>query len=229
MADRRPDISRHSISRLSLSRVSATLLLVSFLAPPSIANAQYPGAEPLDWPCEQRLIPALAWGSLWDGPSPDALEQQWWEDEEVGAVVRYATARETPRDAAIARVRRFAENVASGQRSADQNAEQRLTLLFAGLFERIDRERSRVIAIIRSAARAQVARLDRMSMMIDRLEAPNASETASEDAIERLQEALYWERQTFRMRQQALPAFCEKPYLLEESLSRMVRDIRSRM
>nr|WP_298378933.1 hypothetical protein [uncultured Halomonas sp.] len=204
-------------------------MLLILLALPSIANSQYPGAEPLDWPCEQRLIPALAWGSLWDGPSPEALKKQWWEDEEVGAVVRYAAARETPRDAAIARVRRFAESVASGQQSVDQNPEQRLTLLFAGLFERIDRERSRVIAIIRSAARAQVARLDRMSMMIDRLEALNASETASEDAIERLQEALYWERQTFRMRQQALPAFCEKPYLLEESLSRMVRDIRSQM
>ncbi len=209
-------------------------LLLIVLALPSLASAQYPGAEPLDWPCEQRLIPALAWGALWDGPSPEALKKQWWEDEEVGAVVRFATARKTPRDVAIARVRSFAEDVASGQQSAgrsltQEEIEQRLTLLFAGLFERIDRERNRVIAVIRGAARAQVARLDRISRMIDRLEVLSASETASNDAIERLQEALYWERQTFRMRQQALPAFCEKPYLLEESLSRMVRDIRSQM
>ncbi|SHF35267.1 hypothetical protein SAMN02745148_02393 [Modicisalibacter ilicicola DSM 19980] len=195
-------------------------------AVPMETNAQYPGAEPADWPCEQRLIPELAWGTLWAGPSLDALERQWWEDEEVGAVVRFATARQTPRDAALERVRDFVERVASEPQA---NADHRLTLLFAGLFERLDRERSRIIDRIRSAARAQVARLERISGMVDRLEALRASENASDAAIERLQKELYWERQVFQMRQQALPALCEKPYLLEETLSRMVRTISAQM
>ncbi|MGC3873647.1 hypothetical protein ACPF7Z_10295 [Halomonas sp. GXIMD04776] len=208
------------------SGLTSALALITMLAMAPDANAQYPGAEPEDWPCEQRLIPELAWGTLWAGPSPEALDQAWWDDEKVGTLVRFATARETPRDAALERVSEFVERVASEQPTI---AEQRLTLLFAGLFERINSERSQIITLIRNVARAQVARLDELSVMVDRLEQLRASETASDEAIQRLQKELYWQRQTFQMRQQALPALCEKPYLLEELLSRMVRTISAEM
>lgn len=190
------------------------------------AQAQRAAAGPPDWPCVQRLIPELAWGTMWTGPSPEELDQQWWEDEEVGRVVRFATSRETPRDDALERVRGFVEQVASGP---DAEREQRLTLLFAGLFERINRERSRIIERIRSAARGQVQRLERVSAMVDELEAKRDSDEVSASEIERLQKELHWEQQTFQRRQQTLPALCEKPYLLEEELSRMVRAIRAEM
>ncbi|MFC3282668.1 hypothetical protein [Litchfieldella rifensis] len=190
------------------------------------AQAQRAATGPPDWPCVQRLIPDLAWGTMWTGPSPEELEQQWWEDEEVGRVVRFATSRETPRDDAIERVRDFVAQVAS---NADSNHEQRLTLLFAGLFERFNQERSRIIEHIRSAARGQVKRLERVSDMVDELEAKRDSDEASASDIERLQNELHWEQRAFQMRQQALPALCEKPYLLEEELSRMVSAIRAEM
>lgn len=187
------------------------------------AEAQRAAAGPPDWPCVQRLIPELAWGTLWTGPSPEALEQPWWEDEAVGRVVRFATARDTPREAALARVRAF---VAEVSEAPEAEREQRLTRLFAGLFERINRERSRTIERIRSAARGQMARLERLAALVDELEAARADDAGS-DEIERLEQALYWERLTFQRRQQSLPALCEKPYLLEEELSRMVRAIRN--
>lgn len=186
-------------------------------------EAQRAAAGPPDWPCVQRLIPELAWGTIWTGPSLDELERDWWEDEEVGRVARFATDRSTPGDEALERVRDFVASVDDGE------AEERLTLLFAGLFELTDRERRRAIDGIRRASRAQMARLDDISAMVDELEERRADEQADEAEIERLSETLFWEERTFERRQQALPAMCEQPALLEEKLGRMVRVIMERM
>ncbi|MGR4070059.1 hypothetical protein [Billgrantia sp. C5P2] len=186
-------------------------------------EAQRAAAGPPDWPCVQRLIPELAWGTIWTGPPLDELEQDWWEDEEIGRVVRFATSRSTPEEQALARVREFIDTV------DEEEAEQRLTLLFSGLFELTNRERRRAIEGIRRASRAQLTRLETVSAMVDELEERRADDEADTAEIERLSEALFWEQRTFQHRQQALPAMCDQPYLLEERLSRMVREIMARM
>ncbi|WP_111415392.1 hypothetical protein [Billgrantia lactosivorans] len=193
------------------------------LAGTAQVEAQRAAAGPPDWPCVQRLIPELAWGTMWTGPSLDELDQDWWEDEEVGRVARFATARSTPGEQALARVSEFVAAV------DEEEAEQRLTLLFAGLFELTDRERRRTIEAIRRASRAQLARLETISAMVDELEERRADDAADDAEIERLSEALFWEQRTFQQRQQALPAMCDQPYLLEERLSRLVREIMTRL
>lgn len=207
----------------AMSPLLALALATGLLLSGTPVEAQRAAAGPPDWPCVQRLIPELAWGTIWTGPSLDELEQRWWEDEEVGRVARFATARATPEEQAMTRVRDFVASV------DDDEAEARLTLLFAGLFELTDRQRGRAIAATRQAARAQMARLDTISGMVDDLEALRADDAADPADIERLSEALFWEQRTFQKRQQALPAMCEQPYLLEERLGRMVRVIMERM
>ncbi|MGY6566949.1 MAG: hypothetical protein ACXIU5_19600 [Halomonadaceae bacterium] len=220
---------------MSRVRPSAPLLLgfgftLALFAATEV-EAQRAAAGPPDWPCVQRLIPELAWGTIWTGPSPEELEQAWWEDEEVGRVARFATSRSTPEEQAQARVREFVESLTEekGEEQADEEVERRLTLLFAGLFELTNRERRRTIDGIRSASRAQLARLETISGMVDELEERRADESADAAEVERLSESLFWEQRTFQQRQQALPAMCEQPYLLEEKLSRMVRTIMARM
>ena len=211
------------------SRLPGRMLLLGLLTGLTLAGvaqveAQRAAAGPPDWPCVQRLIPELAWGTIWTGPPLDELEQAWWEDEEVGRVVRFATSRTTPKEQALERVRAFVESV------DEEDAEQRLTLLFSGLFELTDRERKRTIERIRQASRAQLTRLETISAMVDELEERRADDEATNEAeIERLSEALFWEQRTFQHRQQTLPAMCDQPYLLEEELARMVRVIMARM
>ncbi|WP_104205196.1 hypothetical protein [Billgrantia saliphila] len=205
--------------RLALRPLALGLVIGLALVSVERGEAQRAAAGPPDWPCVQRLIPELAWGTLWTGPPLDELEQAWWEDEEVGRVARFATARSTSEEQALERVRDFVDSV------DEEEAERRLTLLFAGLFELTDRERRRTIEGIRQASRAQMTRLDTISTMVDELEARRAEEGADEAEIERLSEALFWEQRTFQHRQQALPAMCDQPYLLEERLARMVRVI----
>lgn len=195
-------------------------LITSLLLPGNV-QAQRAAAGPPDWPCVQRLIPELAWGTLWAGPSLDELEQPWWEDQQVGRTVRASTSRTISEEQALDHLQRFIEE--------NDPDKQRLTLLFSGLFEQINSERSRTIEKIRSASRAQVARLEQVSELVNELETARDSTNAAEEEITRLEKELHWERRTFEMRQQALPALCEKPYLLEERLARMVRIIDSSM
>src|SRR5690554_140498 len=213
--------------RWSLRWLSLGLVMGLALTSVSQVEAQRAAAGPPDWPCVQRLIPELAWGTLWTGPSLDELEQEWWEDDEIARVVRFAISRSTPEEQALARVSEFVESIDP----SDAAAEQRLTQLFAGLYQLTNRERRRTIDRIRGASRAQMARLDTISGMVDELEIQrsNADSAADQAEADRLAEALFWEQRTFQHRQQALPALCEQPYLLEEQLSRMVRVIMARM
>lgn len=194
----------------------AALLLLS--AP---AEAQRAASGPPDWPCVQRLVPELAWGTMWTGPSIDELERDWWDDEEVGRVVRFAGTRETPREEAVERVRKFAAEA--------QDGEERLTLLFAGLYEQITRERAQTIAAIRRYSRGQVGRLGRIGELVDELDEARRDDDADPERIAQLEQEIFWERRVFEDRQDSLRTLCEQPYLLEERLSRLVRAIQSEM
>ncbi|MCC5808744.1 MAG: hypothetical protein JJU06_00115 [Ectothiorhodospiraceae bacterium] len=206
---------------------AARLLLIIGLTTASLvlvpaAQAQRAATGPPDWPCVQRLIPELSWGTMWTGPSPEELDQEWWEDEEIGSVVRFATARRTSEDEAVARVREFVEQV-------ETDRERRLTLLFAGLFQETNSERGRTIEAVRRFARGQVARLEVISEKVDRLEQLREDNDADYADIQQAEDELFWERRVFEMRQQSLQAVCDQPYLLEERLSRMVRVIQAEL
>lgn len=201
---------------------SLTVGLVLALGLVNPVQAQRAAHGPPDWPCVQRLIPELAWGTIWTGPSIDELDQQWWEDREIGALVRYATDRKTSQEAAVERVRDFVAGV-------DENREYRLTLLFSGLFELINRERSRTIEYIRSYSRGQVARLQAIGELVDELETLRESDAGHEERIAEVEYILHWEQHAFETRQQSLRAICEQPYLQEEKLSRLVRVIQEGM
>jgi hypothetical protein len=199
---------------------AAGLALAMGLAAP--AEAQRAAAGPPDWPCIQRLIPELHWGAIWTGPSIDDLDEKWWDDPERGSVVRFSTARTTPERDAVERVREFAE-------SREGDKESQLTLLFAGLFDRISRERTRTIAAILRYSRGQVGRLERIGELVDELEELRADEAANARRIEEVEHELHWEQRVFMDRQASLRALCDQPYALEERLSRLVRAIRAEM
>ena len=118
------------------------VVTMTLLAAPR-AEAQRAAVGPPDRPCVQRLIPSLSPGALWSGPPIEQLDASWWSDAEVGRVARFASARATSLDDAVERVSDFT-------RAAEGDRENRLTLLFAGLFELIGRERTRTIEAIRS-------------------------------------------------------------------------------
>lgn len=210
------------VSRVASMAAAALLAMTAVLFQSGAAHAQRAATGPADWPCVQRLIPELSWGAIWSGPSIEELERDWWEDEEVGRTVRFAASRNTRSQDALERVDAFLEDTAEAD-------EERLSLLFAGLFDRISRERSRTIEAIRRYARGQVDRLETIGALVDELEEARSAEESDTEGIERLEQEIFWERKVFEDRQASLRALCEQPYLLEERLSRMVRAIQAKM
>lgn len=202
--------------------VAAVVVTIALIGLPRAADAQRAAVGPPDWPCVQRLIPNLAAGAIWSGPPIDQLEMSWWGDAEVAQVVRFASARATPVDDAVERVVDFTH-------AAEGDRESRFTLLFAGLFDLISRERTRTIEAIRSYSRGQVRRLERIGALVDDLEATRSGGQADEARAAELEQEIFWERRVFEDRQASMRLLCEQPYRLEERLSRLVRVIEAAM
>jgi hypothetical protein len=107
------------------------LLLAAMMAGPAVA------AEDPDWPCVQRLVPAIAAGMIWAGPPVDAVADE--PSPALGEIAGELAARRVPLDDATAQVAAFAETLAADQRRTQ------LTLLFARTLELINRDRASII------------------------------------------------------------------------------------
>ena len=91
-----------------------------------------------DWPCAQAKVPEISLAAVWAGPPLDDAVEKWKDDARVSALVPKLTARRTPLEDAEKAITEFlagsaTEKVATGK------------LLFAGLFDRLNAERSSVM------------------------------------------------------------------------------------
>jgi hypothetical protein len=187
-------------------RRSALALALAVLAGPAAAQFQEP--DP-DWPCVQRKVPELAMGQMWGGPLPD---DEWRRDDAVQALASRLTPRVVPVEQVTAEAEAFVADL-SGEARAE-----RLAAVFAAVLQRINRERSDLIAGIARYARRQAELSDAIEQRQQDLARLEAAPDDDRDAerIEALQEALAWETRIYRERAQSLTYVCETPVLLEQ-------------
>jgi hypothetical protein len=103
-------------------------------------------AGPADWPCVQRLVPQLTAATLWGGPEAVG---DWRADARIAALVADVAPRQRPVEEGVARLERFAAALPEPGRA---NA---LALVFAGLVDATNAERTRVVENLRGLARRQ--------------------------------------------------------------------------
>lgn len=101
----------------------------------------------------------------------------------------------------------------------------RLTVLFAGIFQRIDETRSGTIAAIKRYTRAQRSMVDAMSAEVAELENLRQDPEKNAERIQDLAGSIEINRRIFADRRQALRPLCEQPVLLEERLGALARAI----
>ncbi len=171
-----------------------------------------------DWPCIQRLVPTLAAGQIWSGPPIDAIGDQWSADGDVAGIVNAVTSRRVPIEEAVDQAKAFAEGL-------DPGDQDRLVLLFAGIFQRIDEARSDAITAIKRYMRAQRGMVDALSAEVAELEALQLDPAANADRIQDLTGSIEINRRIFADRRRALRPLCEQPVLLEERLGALARTI----
>ena len=195
------------------------LLLAAALLPLSAAaaGAAAPGGDP-DWPCEQVLVPTLSAGMLWSGPAVDQAGD-WHADPEVTALVQRIAPSDVPVDQGKNAIEAFAKTL-----PADRA--RRLTLVFAGLLDETNRQRSEMIERIKDLGQRQrnLARLiDRLTAEINGAppEAPGETSAAQAD----LQQRWTFTSRTYAEVQHTMRYACDAPRALDTRLGVYARTL----
>ena len=199
-----------------------TLVAVGLLAGPALSQ---PKGDP-DWPCVQRKVSTLSPGTVWTGP--DLAEAgAWGDDFEAAQLAQKIASRRTP----LSEVDPLLDDFAA--KAGDEKA-KRLTRVFAGVFEVINGERSKVISGIGRYAQGQRRMAERIRAEADQIsatkDAPSAQDARDipKDASE-LETKFTWDRRIFQERSQSLTYVCEVPTLLEQRLGEIARRIQARL
>ncbi|MFW6024179.1 MAG: hypothetical protein ACOC8P_01005 [Dichotomicrobium sp.] len=181
-------------------------------------------SEDPDWPCVQAKVPHVSPGTMWSGPPIDEDDRSWEESEKLSALVQRLSERRTSMDEVRSAVEQFAEK-------ADDKSRQ-LTLLFTGLLQTINAERTAIMNGIARYARHQRARADNIRELREKLKALGAKDELSDDdktRREELEKQLNWATRIYDERHQSLTHVCESPVILEQRLFSLARIIQQHL
>lgn len=189
-------------------RVALGLFAAGLCGP---ANAQPAHQKDPDWPCVQVFVPELSAASVWAGPPLDELKADWRSDPKIQGLVSRAAASSSP-DALEPEIQSLAEG-------AGANRDETLALLFKGVYETLNEERSEAIGAIRRYAQQQRAVRERIAANLRQLDALPPEDPKAKG----LSDAIAFDRRVLNTRQRALPAVCEQPVLMEQRLGTLAR------
>lgn len=207
-------------ARIITGALAGLALFAAAAVPAAAANRPDP-SDP-NWPCVQRKVPELDPASVWSGPAIDPAAARWQDDPEIAPLVDYIAQRRVPFEEADAAVKDFASKAGAAR-------SERLTLLFTGLFDRLNRERKDVMSGIDRFATKQRTMADKLKAENAALEAMrNDGKTAFEVLQAKLDEVTL-ANHIFDDRQKSLTFVCEVPVLIEQRLGHLGRTIEASM
>jgi len=203
-------------------------------APPAgqatIEGAGEAAPPPIDmtkaWPCVQRKVEALSATAIWDGPSIEGVKG-WFREPGMPDLIELLATRRIPTEEAEKALAKFAGGLPQDKK------DEKLTMLFAGLFDKVASQRRGVMTGIEKYQKSQQARaleLEQQSTGIAELERklpPGTTDDTPEIAA--LREKFNWAQRIFQERQSSIPLACELPVLIEERLYALTRAIRGLM
>jgi hypothetical protein len=172
-----------------------------------------------DWPCQQRKVPQLSLGQVWNGPALPPEAAGWQHDAAISALVEDVAARRLPLEDAQKRIRDFAAALPPDQ------AEAKLLMLVQGLFDHMDAERSEIISGIGRYARKQIELAARLRKESSELDALRAKPDADPNEIAARADQLAGETRIFQERVQSLSYVCEVPTLVEQRLYALTKTV----
>ncbi|ULK99445.1 hypothetical protein [Bradyrhizobium sp. I71] len=181
------------------------------------ADPRYP-----DWPCTQAKVPEISLAAVWAGPPLDDVQNKWKDDAKVSALVAKLAARKTPLDEAEKSVKEFL--AASGSDKA-ANAK----LLFAGLFDTLNAQRSQVMNGLERVSRKQREAADKIREETLQLHTLQGATPRDETKVEALSNELIWKTRIFEDRTKVVRFVCEVPTTIDQRLFALGRVIQQEM
>jgi hypothetical protein len=193
------------------------LAVAAWPAPSFAADPRYP-----DWPCAQAKVPEISLAAVWAGPPLDDIGEKWKDDAKVGALVERLAARRTALDSANTLIAEFL----SGSASAKQDKGK---LLFAGLFEKLNAERSSVMNGLERVMRKQRDAADKIRADTQALNELQDATPPDQAKIEQLANQVTWETRIFEDRRKVIRFVCEVPTAIDQRLFALGRTIQQGM
>jgi hypothetical protein len=174
-----------------------------------------------DWPCVQAKVPEISLAAVWAGPPLDQVAQKWKDDAKIAALVPRLAARRTPLDEAEKMITEFLTG------SAEKGEAGKL--LFAGLFDTMNAQRSSVMSGLERVTRKQRDAADKIRADTLALQALQDASTPDRPKIEELGNQLVWETRIFEDRRRVIKFVCEVPTAVDQRLFALGRVIQREM
>ena len=181
------------------------------------ADPRYP-----DWPCVQAKVPEISLAAVWAGPPLDDVSDKWKNDAKISALVTKLAARRFPLEEAQKAITEFlaasaAEKAATGK------------LLFAGLFDTLNAQRSSVMNGLERVTRKQREAADKIRSDTLELQALQGAVPPDQPKIDELGNQLVWETRIFEDRRRVIKFVCEVPTAIDQRLFALGRTIQQEM
>jgi len=182
------------------------------------ADPRYP-----DWPCAQAKVPEISLAAVWAGPPLDDVQDKWKDDAKVSALVAKLAARRTPLDEAEKTIAEFLSGAAAAEKAATGK------LLFAGLFDTLNAQRSSVMSGLERVTRKQREAADKIRSDVVSLQELQSASSPDQAKIDELGNQLTWETRIFEDRRRVVKFVCEVPTAIDQRLFALGRAIQQDM
>lgn len=188
-----------------------------------ISNGAAQAADPRypDWPCVQAKVPEISLAAVWAGPPIDDVANAWKDDPEIAGLVEQLAARRVPVEQAQKSVTAFLA------RSPDKAKAGRL--IFAGLFDNLNAQRSTVLNGLERVTRKQREAVEKIRADSAALQSLQASPTPDQAKLDELNNQVLWEARIFEDRRRVVAFVCEVPTIIDQRLFALSRVIQQEM
>jgi hypothetical protein len=177
------------------------------------ADPRYP-----DWPCQQAKVPEISLPAVWAGPPLDDVQNKWKDDSRVTALVTKVAARRTPLDEAEKEIKDYLADSAKDKVTAGK-------LLFAGLFDTLNAERSTIMNGLERVMRKQREAADKIRGDTIALQGLQSGASPDQQKVDELSNQLLWETRIFEDRRKVVKFVCEVPTTIDQRLFALGRVI----
>jgi len=194
-------------------RIGSGVLLLGASWPALAADPRYP-----DWPCAQAKVPEISLPAVWAGPPLDDIGDKWKDDPKIPALVTKLAARRTSLDEAEKDVKDFLGGAGGDKVTAGK-------LLFAGLFDTLNAQRSSVMNGLERVMRKQREAAEKVRDDTLALQALQSATSPDQAKIDELSNQLLWETRIFEDRRRVVKYVCEVPTAIDQRLFALGRAI----
>jgi hypothetical protein len=192
--------------------IAAWLVVTATLGSAHAADPRHP-----DWPCVQAKVPEISLAAVWAGPPLDDISGKWKEDATIGSLVSKLAARRTSLDEAQKAVADYLKNAADKTTSGK--------LLFSGLFDTLNGQRSQVMNGLERITRKQRDAADKIRADTLALHALQGDASRDQAKVDELGNQLVWQTRIFEDRQRVIKFVCEVPTAIDQRLFALGRMI----